>query len=71
MLFSVLFDKYLTVSRLCDALRFRLDPKELIRNGKIVTSLENGRYIESEASNIRLDGESYLQIMLQVTILRT
>ena len=71
MIYSILFNDHLTILRLCGALRFRLDPKELIRNGKIVTSLENGRYIESEASNIRLDGESYLQIMLQVTILRT
>ena len=36
---------------------FRIDLKELINNGKIVTYLENGQIIKSESSVQKLDGK--------------
>ena len=36
---------------------FRIDLKELINNGEIVTYLENGQIIKSESSAQKLDGK--------------
>ena len=51
---------------------FRVDEKELVRLGRIVTSLENGRSVKSEPRVMLLDGEiidGYLCSILLVTVI--
>ena len=37
----------------------RLDKKELVRDGRLVTNLENNQYIRSKRSAKRLNGKFY------------
>ena len=49
--------KYNFRTEFINKLHFRIDLKALVKNGKIIASLGDGKHIESEKSVIKLNGK--------------
>ena len=49
--------KYTFLTESINKLHFRIDLKALVKNGKIITRLGDGKHIESEKSVMKLNGK--------------
>ena len=51
------FKKYTFLTEFINKLHFRIDLKALVKDGKIITRLGDGKHIESEKSVMKLNGK--------------